>query len=69
MLCYCFKCTKNTKSINPRLVRTMNGKMRLSSNYVVCGSKKSIIIKQKEGRGLKNLDLLKREKLSAYQVT
>ena len=47
----------------------MNGKMRLSSNYVVCGSKKSIIIKEKEGRGLKNLDLLKREKLSAYQVT
>ena len=66
MLCYCFRCTKNTKSKNPRLIKKMDGKRRLSSNYVISGSKKSIFIKEKEGREFKNLDLLKREKLEPY---
>ena len=69
MLSYCFKYTKNTKSKNPRFAKTINGKMRLLSNYVALGGKKSIFIKEKKAGGLKNLDLLKTEKLADYQVT
>ena len=46
MLSYCLKCRKNTGSRYPRVVKTKNGRMMLSSNCVVCGNKKSRIIKE-----------------------
>ena len=40
MLSYCLKCRKNTESENLKIVKTKDGRIMLSSNYVVCGIKK-----------------------------
>ena len=52
MLSYCVKCRKNTESKNPKVARTNNGKIMLSSKCAVCDSKKSKFIKQQEPTGL-----------------
>ena len=44
MLSYCFKCRKNTKNINLKLLRTSNGKTMILSNCDICGSKKSKLL-------------------------
>ena len=46
MLSYCLKCRKN------KAVKTKNGRIMLSSNCAVCGSKKSRFIKEQEAKGL-----------------
>ena len=45
MSSYCLKCRKNTKSINPRVSKTNNGKIMI---LLKCGSKKSRFIKKQE---------------------
>ena len=52
MLSYCLKCRKNTKSENPKDVKTKNGRIILLSICAVCNSKKSRYIKEQEGSGL-----------------
>ena len=52
MLSYCFKCRRNTKSINPRVSKTTNGKAIILSTCAICGSKKSKFIKEQEAKGL-----------------
>ena len=52
MLSYCFKCRRNTKSINPKVSKTTNGKAIILSTYAICGSKKSKFIKEQEAKGL-----------------
>ena len=52
MLSYCFKCRRNTKSINPKVSKTTNGKAMILSTCAICGSKKSKFIKQQEAKGL-----------------
>ena len=52
MLSYCFKCRRNTKSINPKVSKTTNGKAIILSTCPICGSKKSKFIKQQEAKGL-----------------
>ena len=52
MLSYCFKCRRNTKSINPKVSKTTNGKAIILSTCVICGSKKSKFIKEQEAKGL-----------------
>ena len=52
MLSYCFKCRRNTKSINPKVSKTTNGKAFILSTCAICGSKKSKFIKQQEAKGL-----------------
>ena len=52
MLSYCFKCRRNTKSINAKISKTTNGKAIILSTCVICGSKKSKFIKQQEAKGL-----------------
>ena len=52
MLSYCFKCRRNTKSINLKVSKTTNGKAIILSKCAVCGSKKSKFIKQQEAKGL-----------------
>ena len=52
MLSYCFKCRRNTKSINPKVSKTTNGKPIILSACAICGSKKSNFIKQQEAKGL-----------------
>ena len=48
MLSYCLKCKKNTESINPKVLKTTNGRMMILS----CGSKKSKFIKEQQAKGL-----------------
>ena len=58
MSSYCLKCRKKTKSINPRVSKTNNGKTMILSKYAICGSKKSRFIKKQEASGiLSNLGL------------
>ena len=52
MLSYCSKCRRNTKSINPKVSKTTNGKAIILSTCAICGSKKSKFIKQQETKGL-----------------
>ena len=52
MLSYCFQCRRNTKSINPKVSKTTNGKAIILSTCAICGSKKSKFIKQQEAKGL-----------------
>ena len=60
MLSYCFKSRKNTKSINPKVSKTTNGKPIILSTCAICGSKKSKFIKEQEAKGLlSNLGLRK----------
>ena len=46
------KFRKNTESKNPKIVRTQNERIMLLSKFLVCNSKKSIFLKEKEARGL-----------------
>ena len=52
MLSYCFKCRRNTKSMNPKVSKTINGKAIILSTCAICGSKKSKFIKEQETKGL-----------------
>ena len=56
MSSYCLKC-KKTESKNPRVVKTKNGRMMLSSNFAVCVTKKSRFAKKQGAKGL--LSMLK----------
>ena len=52
ILSYCLKCRKNTESINPRVLKTRNGKTIILSKCAICGSKKSKFIKKQEASGV-----------------
>ena len=52
MKCHCLKCRKNTENINPRVSNTSNGKTVLLSKCVICGGKKSKLIKNQEAKGI-----------------
>ena len=52
MLFYCLKCRKNTKSKNPKVAKTKNGRIMLLSKCAVCNSRKSRFIEEQEARGL-----------------
>ena len=49
---YCLKCKKYTKSINPHVSSTSNGKLMILSKYAICGNKKSKFIKKQEANGI-----------------
>ena len=53
MLSCCLKCKKNTDSINPRVLKTTNGKTVMLSKCAICGSKKSKASKQANKRIIK----------------
>ena len=52
MKSYCLKCRKNTKNINPKALKTSNGRAMVLSKCAVCDSKKSRFIKNQEAKGL-----------------
>ena len=52
MLSYCLKCKRNAESINPKVLKTTNGKAVILSKCAICGSKKSKFIKEQETKGL-----------------
>ena len=49
---YCLSCKKDTKNINPKIVRTKNDRLMMLSKCSVCNNKKSKFIKEQEARGL-----------------
>ena len=57
MLPYYFKCRKNPKSKNRKVVRTKNRRIMLLSKCAVRNSKKSKFIKEQEARLLSNLGI------------
>ena len=52
MLSYWLKCKKNTESINPKVLKTTNGKTMIWSTCAICNSKKSKFIKEQQAKGL-----------------
>ena len=52
MLSYYLKCRKNTKSKNPKVLKTKNRRIMLLSKCKVCDSKKSKFIKQQKASRL-----------------
>ena len=52
MLLYCLKCKKYTESINPKVLKTRNGKIMVVSKCAICGSKKTKFIKEQQAKGL-----------------
>ena len=52
MKSYCVKCTRDTKNIEPKMVRTNNNRLLMQSKCPVCGIKKSGLVKEQEEKGL-----------------
>ena len=52
MKSYCLKCRKDTANINPRILKTSNGRTIILSKFAICSSKKSRFIKNQEAKGL-----------------
>ena len=52
MLSYCLKCKQNTESINPKVLKTTNGKTMILSKCGICDSKKSKFVKEQQAKGL-----------------
>ena len=52
MLSYCLKYKKNAESINPKVLKSTNGRMMILSKCTICGSKKSKFIKEQQTKGL-----------------
>ena len=52
MKSYCLNCRKNTENINPKVLKTSNGRTMLLSKCAICDSKKSRFIKNQEAKGL-----------------
>ena len=46
---YCLLCKKNTRNINPRIVKTKNNRQMMLSKCSVCNNKKSTFISQVSG--------------------
>ena len=46
------KKKKKTKNKDAKTIKTKNGRLTSSSNYVACGSKKSRFMKEQEAEGL-----------------
>ena len=49
---YCLSCKKDTKNINPKIVRTKNNRLMMLSKCAICNIEKSRFIKEQEARGL-----------------
>ena len=55
---YCLSCKKDTKSIDPKEVKTKNNRLMMLSKCSVCNNEKSKFIKEQEARGLlSNLEI------------
>ena len=52
MSSYCLTWRKNAESLNPRVLKTNNGKTMILSKCTICGTKKSRFIKKQEASGI-----------------
>ena len=48
MLSYCLKCRKNMENINPRVLKTINGKTMIYQNVLYAIVKKANLLKRKK---------------------
>ena len=46
MKTYCAKCRKDTENIDPKMVKTKNGRLSIQSKCTVCRIKKSRLVKE-----------------------
>ena len=46
VITYCLSCKKDTKNIDPRIVKTKNNKRVMSSKCSICNNKKSTFTSQ-----------------------
>ena len=46
---YCLSCKKDTRNIDPRIVKTKNNKRAMLSKCSICNNKKSTFISQGSG--------------------
>ena len=49
---YCLSCKKDTKNINPKVVKTKNNRLAMLSKCAICSKKKFRFIKKQEAKGL-----------------
>ena len=49
---YCLLCKRNTKNINPKVVRTKNNRLAMMSKCAIGGKNKFRFIKEQEAKGL-----------------
>ena len=54
MKTYCVKWKKDTENIDPKIVKTNNGRLLMQSKGTVCGIKKLRFVKEQEAKGLLN---------------
>ena len=52
MKTYCVKYKKDTENIEPKILRTKNGRLLMQSKCTNCGIKKSRFIKEQEAKSL-----------------
>ena len=52
MKTYCVKCRRDTDNIDPKIVKTKNGRLLMQSKYTNCGIKKSRFVKEQKAKGL-----------------
>ena len=52
MLFYCLKCKNNTENVDPKVLKTTNGRTMLSPKCAVYGRKNSRFIEKQEASGL-----------------
>ena len=52
MKIYCIKCRRDTENIDRKMVRTKNNRLVMQSKCSVCGTKKSIFVKEQEAKSL-----------------
>ena len=49
---YWLKCRKNTENLNSKVSKTSNDRTMVLSKCEICGSEKSRLIKNQEGKGI-----------------
>ena len=58
---------KNTENKNPRVAKTKSRRIMLSSNCLVCGSKKSGFIKEQETKAL-SICINQQDEKNSYNI-
>ena len=49
---FCLNFKKDTANIDPKMVKTKNNRLLMQSKCSVCGTKKSIFVKEQDAKGL-----------------
>ena len=52
VITYCLSCKKDTKNIDPKVVKTKNNRLMMLSKCSVCNNKKFRFIKKQQAKGL-----------------